>query len=62
MSPDPTRRMLSCLVGLVHCKGDGCKRKAALESISAQLRSRRQDRNTASFSRIAVNSCPPRNF
>ena len=29
----------SCLVGLVHCKGDGCKREAALERISAQLRS-----------------------
>ena len=32
-----TFRQRSSLVGLVHCKGDGCKREAALESISAQL-------------------------
>ena len=38
-----TFRQRSCLVSLVHCKGDGCKREAALESISAQLRSWRQD-------------------
>ena len=33
-----TFRQRSRLVGLVHCKGDGCKRETALESISAQLR------------------------
>ena len=32
-----TFRQRSGLVGLVHCKGDGCKREAALESMSAQL-------------------------
>ena len=34
-----TFRQRSRLVGLVHCKGDGCKREAALERISAQPRS-----------------------
>ena len=47
MFPDPTRRMLPLAVllpvGLVHHKGDGRKREAALEGISAQLRSWRQD-------------------